>query len=117
MLDFANKNGSKVLLCEIPYICEEKFKNSNGGRRINSNKNIEGYNAVVRKLGEKYADVLVSQEWILSQDNQLEIFEYHGLHLSAKGHEIFAEKWLTNALKYSIIKLYRLSVLEANNGF
>ena len=99
ILDFAKQRGSKILLCEIPYICEEKFNSTNGGRRINSNENIRDYNMIVRKLAKKYADVLVFHDWILNDPNIADFFEDDGLHLSSTGHEVFAKMWLTNALK------------------
>lgn len=95
MVVWARAYGAAVLLFEIPPVIESRFeKHFSSNRKSQSNQNIQSYNQVLQKIAKESHVALVSNEWL---SNQSELFEPDGIHLSVKGQELFAEKWLTAA--------------------
>ena len=95
MVSWAKMYGAAVLLFEIPPVIESRFeKHFLPNCKSQSNQNIQIYNKILQKIAHENHVVLVSNKWLT---NQPELFEPDGIHLSVKGQELFAEKWLTAA--------------------
>ncbi len=94
---WAKEVGAKVLLFEIPPIIEELFeKNFNSQSKFQSNKNIQIYNSVLKKIAEDNETELSLNHWL---SEKVEYFEPDGIHLNVRGQETFAEKWFESVTK------------------
>ena len=99
MVDWSLKTGASVLLFEIPPIHEERVaKSFTSQYKLQSNDNIKKYNCVLKNIANEYKIPLFSDSWIEKEDTD-SLFEPDGIHLSLRGHELFAQNWLTSAAK------------------
>lgn len=89
--------GAKVLLFEVTPVHEDRFfKGFSKLGKYQTNENIEKYNAVLGKIAKEYRVELQSNQWLADADRY---FEPDGVHLSVEAHDIFADKWLSAALR------------------
>ncbi len=95
---WAKEAGATVLLFEITPIYERWFeKHYDGKEKYQTNENISDYNGVLKEISLEYDIPLYTNGW-LSENPDL-YYEKDGIHLSEKGHEAFAMKWMENAIK------------------
>lgn len=98
IITWAKNSGSKILLFEIPPIHEKFYKKCFAAQlKFQSNANIKRYNSGLQSISEEQGITLISNEWLLKQDEASLLYEPDGAHLSIKGHDIFAEKWILAA--------------------
>ncbi len=98
ILRWATESGAKVVLFEIPPVHEERFANCfNPGSKFQSNENIKKYNDMLKKVASGYGINVISNDLYLQ--NQDENYEPDGAHLSVKGHEIHAKRWIQETAK------------------
>ena len=94
ILEWATNCGSKILLFEIPPICEPDFiKSFHKQGKLQSNQTIQEYNGVLKDLAKQYGIPLISHDR-LRKDVHL---ENDGIHLNMDGQEQIAEQWLVSA--------------------
>lgn len=99
MVDWSLKAGASVLLFEISPVHEERFaKSFTSQYKLQSNDNIKRYNCVLKNIANEYCITLFSHTWIAKEDVN-SVYEPDGIHLSLRGHELFAQNWLTSAAK------------------
>jgi lysophospholipase L1-like esterase len=97
MVKWAKESGAKVMLFEVTPIDEKAFeKNFSEQRKTQTNKNIDRYNTILQEIARNNDIELISNAWI---KGNADLLEPDGLHLSAKGQTIFAEKWISAAAK------------------
>ena len=93
---WAKRCRTNVLLFEIPPIIEATFSESFAHQsKIQTNKNIQKYNKVLKFIAEDNKIELLSNRWLM--ENR-EFYEPDGIHLSLNGQEMFAKKWLNAAI-------------------
>lgn len=98
ILRWATNSGAKVMLFEIPPIHEERFANCfNVNFKFQTNENIAKFNEMLKKVAYVYGVNVISNGYLLQ--NKDENYEMDGVHLSIKGHELFAKQWLNEATK------------------
>lgn len=95
---WAKEAGATVLLFEITPINESRFeKHYDGKEKYQTNENISSYNRILKEVSLEYDIPLYPNGW-LSENPDL-YYENDGIHLSEKGHEAFAMKWMEYAVK------------------
>ena len=95
MVRWSTENGAKVILMGVTPIVEERYnKNFNPRGTFGSNNMIGKYNEIVKKIALDYGIKYLDNDWINEYDEVGELFEPDGIHLSVKGHDILAEKWI-----------------------
>ncbi|MBR6794259.1 MAG: SGNH/GDSL hydrolase family protein [Clostridia bacterium] len=95
---WAKEAGAAVLLFEITPIHEARFKaHYDGKEKYQTNENISSYNGVLKEISLEYDIPLYPNGW-LSENPDL-YYEKDGIHLSEKGHEAFALKWMEYAVE------------------
>ncbi len=100
IVEYALSASARVLMFEIPPIHEERFYQCFTPQfKVQSNENIAKYNAILQDIAKEYKITLVSNAWISQHSERDSLFEPDGIHLSVKGQELFAEKWLSAAYK------------------
>ena len=99
MVEWSLNAGASVLLFEISPVHEERFtKSFTSQYKLQSNDNIKMYNCVLKNIANEYRIPLFSHTWIAKEDVN-SLYEPDGIHLSLRGHELFAKNWLTSAAK------------------
>ena len=97
MVECAVENGVRVILFEIPPICEPRFeKNFSSQGKTQSNINIARYNAELKKTADRFGIELVPNGWLSDNENN---YEPDGIHLSLSAQEQFAARWLAAAAR------------------
>lgn len=91
MVTWAKKSGGQVLLIEIPPVIEHLFQKWFGENRIHTNECVKEYNEIVRRIAREEQVALLKTGFLAEEEGN---FEQDGIHLSPKGHEKLAEKWL-----------------------
>ena len=90
--------GAKVLLFEVTPVHEDRatpgFTKTG---KIQSNENVERYNAALRRVSRETGVELLSNRWIWEDPDRY--CDRDGVHLSVEGQAVFADKWLEAALK------------------
>ncbi|MBO5008462.1 MAG: hypothetical protein J6D26_06465 [Clostridia bacterium] len=95
MVRWSTENGAKVILMGVTPIIEEQYdKSFNPRGTFGSNDMVREYNAVVKKIASDFEVKYLDNDWINEYDEVSELFEPDGAHLSVKGHDILAEKWI-----------------------
>jgi lysophospholipase L1-like esterase len=98
ILKWATKSGAKVVLFEIPPVHEQRFASCfNPNSKFQTNDNIKKFNEMLKKVANVYGVNVISNDCYLQ--NKDENYELDGAHLSIKGHEIFAKRWLNETAK------------------
>lgn len=96
ILCWAQESGAEVLLMELPPIHQARFDHCFLPQaKYQSIENIARYNAILSSLAEELEIPLLRHEFA-DLDSAL---DRDGIHLSTFGHEILAERWLTQAAK------------------
>ncbi len=97
IVKWAKNSGAKVMLFEIPPVIEERFKKSfDSQSKLQSNKNINKYNAVLKEIAQKNCIPLLSNGWLC---DKCDLYMPDGIHLSVEGQTLFAKRWLDAALQ------------------
>ena len=96
---WAKEHGAAIMLFEVTPVVEKLFdKNFHFSEKLH-NKTIYEYNAVLKNIAAEQGIELIPNSWLSENENMSELYEPDGLHLSAKGQKIFAEKWISSAAK------------------
>lgn len=95
MIRWSVQSGAKTVLLGITPIVKERYENHFKPQGIfGSNRVVERYNEVLKKLALTYNIKFLDNDWIKEREDICELFEPDGIHLSVKGHDIFAEEWI-----------------------
>lgn len=95
MVTWAKICGGQILLIEIPPVIEHLFRKRYEESRIHTNERVKEYNEIVRRIAKEEQVALLETSWLAEEK---ENFEQDGIHLSPKGHEKLAAKWLCLAV-------------------
>lgn len=100
MVIWAKRNGTEVLLFEMPIVHEKWFqKNFEVEGKLQSNENIARYNKALKIIADKLDVKLIPNDWIRNDKDLDPLFEIDGVHLSMIGHERLSEVWIHSAAK------------------
>lgn len=95
---WAKEAGATVLMFEITPVHEPWFeKHYDGKEKYQTNENILKYNGILKEISLEYDIPLCPNGWLLEKPDLY--YEKDGIHLSEKGHEAFALKWMEYATK------------------
>ena len=96
IIGWAKQGGATVLLFEITPIHENRFAACfNKESKFQTNQTINRYNMILKEIANSNGIRLISHDWITEFDDCDSLFEPDGIHLSIKGQELLAKKWLT----------------------
>lgn len=100
MVLWAKRNGTEVLLFEMPLVHEKRFqRNFEAEGKLQSNENIVRYNNALKKIANNLDIKLIQNSWLGDCADMDSLFEIDGIHLSLLGHERCAEEWMQAAAK------------------
>jgi len=94
MIKFVLAEGAVPIITTIPPIHEKRYKELFGVKKTMSNSLILKYNDIIKLLVEKYGVYLNDMTDVYNKYEQDKLFEQDGVHLSAFGQKVLAERLL-----------------------